>query len=83
MEYATEEQIKALDRKVDEVLTALKGNDLGTVGVINRLEQCEKNDIKLEQKISTINNNNLKSNSIAATIATAFTLIITYLKSLS
>jgi hypothetical protein len=65
-----EEKIDILTKKVDQILIAMKGNDMGTTGVIPRLERCEK-------KISILQAFKSKTTTVSTLIASAIATIIT------
>jgi len=70
-----EDKIDILTKKVDQILIAMKGNDMGTTGVIPRLDKCEKKISLLQAfkaKTTTI------TTLIASTIATLVTILIAY-----
>jgi hypothetical protein len=71
-----EDKIDILTKKVDQILIAMKGNDMGTTGVIPRLDRCEKKISILQAFKSTTTT---VSTLIASAIATIITCLIAYL----
>lgn len=66
------EKIGKVETKLDEILDALKGNDLGNPGILPRLYQCEK-------KVSALENFKLKITSKAAIIITLASTVLGYI----
>jgi hypothetical protein len=71
-----EDKIDILNKKVDQILIAMRGNDMGTTGVIPRLERCEKK-ISILQAFKTTTTT--ASTLIASAVATLITFLIAYL----
>lgn len=71
-----QEKIEQVDRKCDQILIALKGDDLGNPGILPRLARADKEISGLKNfrlKITT------KAGVIISTISTILSLLVTYL----
>lgn len=66
------EKIGKVESKLDEILDALKGNELGNPGILPRLYACEK-------KVSALENFKLKITAKAALIITVISSVLSYL----
>lgn len=75
-ECIMEEKIDILNKKVDQILIAMKGNDMGTTGVVPRLDKCERKIYVLEAfKARAITITGI----ITSLIATGITLLVSFL----
>lgn len=71
-----QEKIESIEKKVDQILVALKGNDMGTTGLIPRLENCERKVTGLRRWSDNIK---IYVSLISFFIASVVTLIIAWL----
>lgn len=71
-ECTQKERLESIDKKVDQILTALKGNELGTTGVIPRLD-------KVERKVSILNIMRIKLVTTTSIISTIIASIVTFI----
>lgn len=71
-ECIMEDKIDILTKKVDQILIAMKGNDMGTTGVIPRLEKCER-------KISLLQSFKATTTTVTTLVASAIATLATFL----
>jgi len=73
------EKIEQIDQKLDQVLIALKGNDLGNDGIFPRLKICEKKVSTLENfKLELTTKSGLLITAIATVLSSVMAIVVNY-----